>query len=192
MFEALITSLGLVALAEIGDKTQLLSFALAARYRRPGPIIAGILVATLANHALAASVGVVLAQWIDASVLRWIVGLLFAAFALWTLVPDKLDGDSVQTSSAGVFMTALTAFFIAEMGDKTQLATVALGARFAQPVTVTLGTTIGMLVANIPAVWIGERLATRLPFKAIRVAAAMLFLVTALVTLFGETLLRAT
>jgi putative Ca2+/H+ antiporter (TMEM165/GDT1 family) len=182
--EAFLTSMVLVALAEIGDKTQLLSFVLAARLRKPGAIILGILVATLLNHALAGSVGVWLASLVAPHVLPWATGLLFVGFGLWTLHPDSLDDDP-KLHRAGAFATTTIAFFIAEMGDKTQLATVALGARFDMLVAVVLGTTLGMLVANIPAVLVGEALAQKLPMKTIRYVAAGVFIVTGFVTMFG-------
>ncbi|MBL8504094.1 MAG: TMEM165/GDT1 family protein [Rhodocyclaceae bacterium] len=182
--EAFLTSTVLVALAEIGDKTQLLSFVLAARLRKPGAIIAGIFVATLFNHALAGSVGVWLASLMPTRLLPWAIGLLFVGFGLWTLHPDSLD-DNPKLHRAGAFVTATIAFFIAEMGDKTQLATVALGARFDMLAAVVLGTTLGMLIANIPAVLVGEALAQKLPMKAIRHAAAAVFIVTGAVTIVG-------
>lgn len=182
--DALLTSTALVALAEIGDKTQLLSFVLAARLRKPLPIIAGILVATLANHALAGSVGVALARLLPPASLPWITGLLFVGFGLWTLHPDSLDDDP-KLHRAGAFVTALIAFFIAEMGDKTQLATVTLAARFDALAWVVLGTTLGMMIANIPAVLIGEALAKKLPLKALRWTAAAVFIVTGAITILG-------
>jgi putative Ca2+/H+ antiporter (TMEM165/GDT1 family) len=182
--EAFLTSTVLVALAEIGDKTQLLSFVLAARLRKPGAIIAGIFVATLANHALAGSVGVWLATLIPPQVLPWATGLLFVGFGLWTLHPDSLDDDP-KLHRAGAFVTTTIAFFIAEMGDKTQLATVALAARFDMLAAVVIGTTLGMLIANIPAVLVGEALAQKLPMKAIRIVAAGVFIATGIVTMFG-------
>lgn len=182
--EAFLTSTILVALAEIGDKTQLLSFVLAARLRKPGSIIAGIFVATLANHALAGSIGVWLATLISPHVLPWATGLLFVGFGLWTLHPDSLDDDPAL-HRAGAFVTTTIAFFIGEMGDKTQLATVALGARFDLLGAVVLGTTLGMLIANIPAVLVGEALAQKLPMKAIRYTAAGVFILTGIVTIFG-------
>ncbi|HET8898313.1 MAG TPA: TMEM165/GDT1 family protein [Rhodanobacteraceae bacterium] len=167
---------GAVALAEIGDKTQLLSLVLAAKYRKPWPIVAGILVATLANHALAASVGALIAQWLTPNVLRWIVGLSFLAVAAWTLVPDKLDDDeAAPASSHGVLIATVIAFFLAEMGDKTQVATVVLAAQYHPLWQVVAGTTVGMLAANAPVVWLGARFANRLPLKATRLAAAVLF-----------------
>ena len=183
MVEAFLTSTSLVALAEVGDKTQLLAFALAARFRRPAPIIAAIAIATLANHALAASLGVWIAGFFTPQTLRWTVGLAFLGFGAWTLIPDR-PGALPASSRTGVFLTTLIAFFLAEMGDKTQFATIALAARFHAPVIVTVGTTVGMLLANVPAVLLGERLAGRLSFKAIRRLAAALFFVTGLVTLW--------
>jgi putative Ca2+/H+ antiporter (TMEM165/GDT1 family) len=182
--DAFLTSFLLVALAEIGDKTQLLSFVLAARLRKPLPIIAGIFIATLANHLLAGSLGVWLGRLIPAGLLPWLTGLLFVAFGLWTLHPDALD-DGPRLHRAGAFVTTLIAFFLAEMGDKTQLATVALGARFDALFAVVLGTTLGMMLANIPAVWIGEALAQKLPMKALRIGAALVFMATGIATILG-------
>jgi len=182
--EALLTSTLLVAVAEIGDKTQLLSFVLAARLRRPWTIIAGILVATVANHALAGSLGAWLAHLAGPGVMRWVTGVLFIGFGLWALHPDALDDDP-KIHRAGAFVTTLIAFFLAEMGDKTQFATVALAARFDSLAAVVVGTTLGMMLANIPAVMVGEKLAARLPMKAIRVAAAGLFILTGVLTLLG-------
>jgi Ca2+/H+ antiporter, TMEM165/GDT1 family len=182
--EAFLTSTLLVALAEIGDKTQLLSFVLAARLRKPGAIILGIFVATILNHALAGSVGIWLASLIAPHVLPWATGLLFVGFGLWALHPDSLDDDP-SLHRAGAFVTTTIAFFIAEMGDKTQLATVALAARFDALAAVVLGTTLGMLIANIPAVLVGAALAQKLPMKAIRYTAAGVFIATGLVTMFG-------
>ena len=183
--DAFLTSTLLVALAEIGDKTQLLSFVLAARLRKPWAIIAGIFVATVLNHALAGSVGVWLASLVDNRWLPWITGGIFVAFGLWTLHPDSLDDDP-KLHRAGAFVTTLIAFFIAEMGDKTQLATVALAAQFQGAlVAVVMGTTVGMMLANVPAVIIGEKLAKRLPLTAIRWLAAGVFILTGLVTLLG-------
>ena len=168
---------GLVGLAEIGDKTQLLALLLAARFRRPWPIVAGILVATLLNHAAAGAFGAWLTGFVGPSTLRWVLGISFLAMALWTLVPDHLDeGDAPpQRSTAGVFMTTLAAFFVAEMGDKTQLATVALAARDPSLWSVVGGTTLGMMIANVPAVFVGDRMAGRLPVKWLRRGAALVF-----------------
>ena len=182
--EAFLTSAVLVALAEIGDKTQLLSFVLAARLKKPLPIIAGIFVATIANHALAGAAGSWIAHWIPSHWLPWITGGVFIAFGLWTLHPDSLD-DAPKEHRAGVFATTLIAFFLAEMGDKTQLATVALGAQFSGSlVWVVVGTTLGMMLANVPAVLIGHKLAERLPLKLIRYIAAAMFIATGLATIF--------
>ena len=178
---AFATSTALVAVAEIGDKTQLLSFALAARYRSHAPIICGILVATLVNHALAGTAGVLIAQWLNPRVTVWLVGAGFIAFAVWALFPDRLEEG--PKSHGGIFLTTLIAFFIAEMGDKTQLATVGLGARFGMPVVVTLGTTLGMMLANVPAVIFGSALALRFPLGAMRFVAAALFAITGVATL---------
>ncbi|WP_153160343.1 TMEM165/GDT1 family protein [Zoogloea sp. 1C4] len=185
--DAFLTSTALVALAEIGDKTQLLSFVLAARLRKPWPIIAGIFVATILNHALAGSVGVWVAQYIPTHWLPWIVGIVFVVFGLWTLKPDTLDDDEAPSEMhpAGAFVTTTIAFFIAEMGDKTQLATVALAARFDALAWVVLGTTVGMMLANVPAVLLGEGLAKRLPLKLIRWIAAGVFVLTGVVTMAG-------
>jgi len=172
--EALLFSTSVVALAEMGDKTQLLSFVLAAKLRRRGPIILGILVATLANHFLAGSVGVWLARLVTPETLRWIVALSFFAFALWALKPDSLDGERALPAT-GVFATTLVAFFFVEMGDKTQLATIALAARYDALVAVVLGTTLGMMIANVPAVWVGESLTQRVSMAAMRWVAAALF-----------------
>jgi len=180
--EAFFTSLGLVALAEMGDKTQLLALALAARFRKPGPIVAGIFLATLANHALAAGVGAWLAAHMTPSVVRWTTGIAFLAFAAWACIPDS-PGRAPAVERGGVLLTTTVAFFIVEMGDKTQLATVALAARFHPLSAIVAGTTIGMLLANAPAVWIGNSLSERVDFKLLRYVAALLFLVTGVVTL---------
>ncbi len=180
--EAFVTSLLAVALAEVGDKTQLLSFVLAARLRRPLAIILGILAATLANHALAGALGAWLATLASPRLLPWLVGAGFIACGLWLLRPDTLE-CAPPVPRLGAFLAATLAFFLAEMGDKTQLATVALGARFEPLAAVVLGTTLGMLAANIPAVLVGEALAHRLPLKALRYAAAALFVATGLASL---------
>lgn len=186
LMEAFLVSTGVVALAEIGDKTQLLAFVLATRFKRPLPIIAGILAATLINHALAGALGAWLMSLIDPAALRWGLGLSFLAMAAWTLVPDTLDAE--KTSSLGrygVFMTTLIAFFLAEMGDKTQLATVALAAKYTLPVAVVAGTTLGMMIANVPAVLIGDRLLKRVPMKLVQRVAAILFAVLGVATIVG-------
>lgn len=179
--EALLTSTAVVALAEIGDKTQLLAILLATRFRRPWPIVAGILVATLANHFLAALLGQQIGAFLDGKWFRYAVATSFIAMAAWTLVPDKLDDDEAPPPArAGVFLTTVVAFFLVEMGDKTQIATIALGARYLDAVWVTAGTTLGMMIANVPAVFLGEELVRRVPLKAVRMIAAALFLVIGL------------
>ncbi len=183
--ETFLTSTALVALAEMGDKTQLLSFVLAAKLRRPWAIMAGILVATLLNHALAGSLGVVVARWLSPDALRLIVGSSFVGFGLWTLKPDSLEGDP-RLLGSGAFVTTTVAFFLAEMGDKTQLATVALGARYRGLAGVVLGTTLGMMIANVPAVLVGEALAHRIPMKAVRWMAAISFLAVGAWTLLAR------
>lgn len=183
--EAFLVSTGIVALAEIGDKTQLLSFFLAARFRRPWPIIAGILVATLLNHAGAGALGAWLTHMAGPEVMRWALGLSFLAMAGWMLVPDQLDDSDMKLARLGVFGATFVAFFLAEMGDKTQIATVALAARYDAFVAVVAGTTFGMLVANAPAVLIGDRLAHRLPVRAIHAVAAAVFAILGLATLLG-------
>lgn len=174
--EALLSSLGMVAFAEMGDKTQLLSFVLAARFRgRQWTIIAAIFVATAVNHALAAMAGDWVASAVNPDVMRWILGLAFLAFAGWALVPDTLDETEQKNTTHGAFLTTLVMFFLAEMGDKTQLATVALGAQYSDLLAVTTGTTLGMMVANVPAVLLGEGLAKRFPLSKMRFVAAALF-----------------
>ena len=173
-----LVSTALVALAEIGDKTQLLSLLLAARYLAPWPIIAGILAATLANHGLAAAAGDLLAHAISPRLLDWAVVLSFVLMGLWILVPDKLDDEELPRRSArGVFLTTAVSFFLAEMGDKTQVATVALAARYSEWLPVVAGTTLGMLAANVPAVLFGHRFADRLPTRWVHAIAALMFLV---------------
>ena len=174
--EAFLISVGLVALAEIGDKTQLLAIVLAARFGKPWPILAGILLATIANHGLASAVGVYAGGILDGPWIRWVLGVAFLVFAAWTLIPDKFDDkDHPKASSSGVFITTLIAFFLVEMGDKTQVATVAMAARFQSILLVAAGTTVGMMIANAPAVFIGEAAAEKLPMKWIRIAAASAF-----------------
>jgi putative Ca2+/H+ antiporter (TMEM165/GDT1 family) len=173
--EAFLVSAGLVAIAEIGDKTQLLAMLLATRYRRPAPIILGIFAATLANHAIAASIGVAVAAWLGPDAMRWIVGGLFIAMAGWALIPDKQDEGPKAGGTLGAFLATTVAFFLVEMGDKTQVATVALAARFQNVAIVTAGTTVGMLLANVPAVLCGDVLARRIPLKLVRICAALSF-----------------
>lgn len=184
-YEALLMSTGIVSLAEIGDKTQLLAFMLAARFRRPWPIIAGILIATLANHAFAGAVGTWVTTVLGPDVLRWVLGLSFIAMAIWTLIPDKLDEDEVSAPKLGVLGTTIVAFFLAEMGDKTQVATVALAAQYNALFAVVAGTTLGMMIANVPAVLVGDRIAHRMPVRLIHGVAAALFAVLGIATLIG-------
>lgn len=183
--QALLVSTGVVALAEIGDKTQLLALLLAARFRRPVPIVLGILLATLANHAAAGLVGVGLARWLGPDTLRWGLGLGFLAMAAWILVPDRLDERDTPRTHSSVFVVTLVAFFLAEMGDKTQIATIALAARFEALAAVVIGTTLGMLLANVPAVLLGDRLAHRLPVRLVHGLAALLFAALGVATLLG-------
>jgi putative Ca2+/H+ antiporter (TMEM165/GDT1 family) len=178
--EALLTSTAVVGLAEIGDKTQLLAIVLAARFKRPLPIVLGILAATLANHFLAALLGNQAAAFLDASWFRYAVAASFILMAAWTLIPDKLDDDEFKPARHGAFLTTLIAFFLVEMGDKTQLATIALGARFDSVLQVTAGTTLGMMLANVPAVFFGHELIRRVPLHIVRWIAAALFLVIGL------------
>ncbi|MCF8482881.1 MAG: TMEM165/GDT1 family protein [Rhodospirillum sp.] len=181
--EALFLSTGIVAIAEIGDKTQLLALVLATRFRKPIPIILGLLVATLANHALAAWVGTVVADWLGADTLRWVLGLSFLAMAIWILIPDKVDEETAAESRFGPFLATLVAFFLLEMGDKTQIATIALAARFDDVVQVTMGTTLGMMIANVPAVLLGNAAATRIPMTLIHGGTALVFAILGILAL---------
>ncbi|MGD9811660.1 MAG: TMEM165/GDT1 family protein [Sphingobium sp.] len=174
--EAILTSTAVVALAEIGDKTMLLAIVLATRFRRPLPIVLGILVATLANHGIAAFLGQSIASILEGDWFRYAVGASFIAMALWTLVPDKLDEKESRPPRFGAFVTTTIAFFIVEIGDKTQVATIALGAQFGNVLTVTIGTTSGMMLANVPAVYLGSRIVEIVSIKFVRTAAALLFL----------------
>ena len=183
--EALLVSTSIVALAEIGDKTQLLAFVLAAKFRQTTPIVLGILIATLANHAFAGAVGSWLTSLMEPRTLQWVLGVSFLAMALWTLIPDKLDEDDAKLARLGVFGTTLVAFFLAEMGDKTQVATVALAAQYQALVTVVAGTALGMMIANVPAVLLGDRLADRLPVRLVHFIAAAIFAVLGIATLLG-------
>jgi putative Ca2+/H+ antiporter (TMEM165/GDT1 family) len=183
--EAFLVSTLVVGLAEIGDKTQILSLMLAARFQRPVPIIFGILFATLANHAAAGLAGTLFGSLLAGPWMRWVLGLSFLSVAVWALFPDKYEGGDKAISRSGAFVTTLVAFFFAEIGDKTQIATVALAARFDVFYFVVLGTTLGMMLANIPAVFIGHRIADKLPVKAIRVTAAVVFAALGIITLSG-------
>ncbi|AOV03774.1 MULTISPECIES: TMEM165/GDT1 family protein [Delftia] len=183
--EAFLISTSVVALAEMGDKTQLLSLVLAARFRKPWPIVAGIFVATLVNHALAGAVGAWITSYLGENAMRWILGLSFIAMAVWMLIPDKLDEDEVSGHSRwGVFGTTLVAFFLAEMGDKTQIATVMLAAKYNAYLWVVAGTTLGMMLANAPVVWLGDKLVKRVPIRLVHVISAVIFLVLGVLALF--------
>ena len=183
--EAFLVSTAIVALAEIGDKTQLLAFILAARFRTPWPIILGILVATFANHALAAALGSWITSLLEPETLRWLLGLGFIAIAIWVLIPDKLDDTKAMLTHYGVFGTTLVTFFLAEIGDKTQIATIALAAQYQTLIAVVLGTTFGMMIANVPAVLLGERIANRIPVRTVHMIAAAIFFVLGVATLSG-------
>lgn len=183
--QAFLVSTGIVALAEIGDKTQLLSFILAAKFRKPLPISMGILVATLANHALAGALGAWLTTVLGPVALRWILGASFLAMAAWMLVPDEFDEGDAKLARTGVFTTTLVAFFLAEMGDKTQVATVALAAQYDALAAVIAGTTLGMMIANVPAVMLGDRIAHRMPTRLVHGIAAAIFAALGLATLLG-------
>jgi putative Ca2+/H+ antiporter (TMEM165/GDT1 family) len=183
--EAFLISTGIVALAEIGDKTQLLAFILAAKFRKPLPIVLGILVATVANHALAGALGTWITSLLAPETLRWILGISFIAMAAWTLIPDKFEEDDAKFASYGVFGTTLVAFFLAEMGDKTQVATVALAAQYQALFAVVAGTTLGMMIANVPAVLLGDRIADRMPVRLVHSVAAAIFAILGVATLLG-------
>ena len=185
--EAFLISTGIVALAEMGDKTQLLSLVLAARFRKPWPIVLGIFVATLANHALAGAVGSWVTTVLGPDVLRWVLGASFIAMAVWMLIPDKLDDGHTPsgTSQWGVFGTTLIAFFLAEMGDKTQIATVALAAQYQQWAAVVAGTTLGMMIANAPVVWFGDRLVKKVPIRVVHLISALIFAVLGVLAIMG-------
>ena len=184
--EALLVSTGVVALAEIGDKTQLLAFILAARFKKPLPIIAGILAATLINHGLAGALGAWITSAVSPEVLRWVLGASFLGMAAWTLIPDKIEAEETRIASKlGVFGATFITFFLAEMGDKTQIATVALAAHYANPWLVVLGTTLGMLLADVPAVLVGDKLADKIPMKLVHSVAAGVFAMLGAATLLG-------
>lgn len=184
--ESLLVSTGVVALAEIGDKTQLLAFILAARFKKPVPIILGILLATLVNHGLAGALGAWITAAVSPEVLRWVLGLSFIGMAVWTLIPDKIEEEETRIAGRlGVFGATLVTFFLAEMGDKTQIATVAMAAHYATPLLVVIGTTLGMLIADVPAVFIGDKLANRIPMKLVHSIAAAIFALLGVATLLG-------
>ena len=184
--EAFLVSTGVVALGEMGDKTQLLAMLLAAKFRKPVPIILGILVATLANHAMAGAVGDWVARALGPDVLRWVIGVSFLAMAGWMLIPDKVDeGDADAVSRFGVFGTTVVAFFLAEMGDKTQIATVGLAARYSDFVAVVAGTTLGMMLANVPAVFMGDKIAAKVSMTLVHAIAAAIFAVLGVLTLLN-------
>ncbi|HJV82204.1 TMEM165/GDT1 family protein [Noviherbaspirillum sp.] len=184
--EALLISTGVVALAEIGDKTQLLAFILAARFKKPLPIVAGILCATLVNHGLAGVLGAWITAALRPEVLRWILGASFIGMAIWTLIPDKIEEEETQVAKKlGVFGATLVTFFLAEMGDKTQIATVAMAAHYSNPLLVVAGTTLGMLIADVPAVFVGDKLASKIPMKLVHSIAAGIFALLGVATLLG-------
>lgn len=184
--EAFLVSTGIVALAEMGDKTQLLAFVLAARFKRPLPIVAGILLATAVNHGLAGALGAWITRVVAPGVLRWVLGISFIAMALWTLIPDEIENEETRAARRfGVFGATLITFFLAEMGDKTQLATIAMAAHYGTPAVVVVGTTLGMLIADVPAVFVGDRLSARVPMKIVHMVAAALFALLGIATLLG-------
>ncbi len=183
--EAFLVSTGIVALAEIGDKTQLLAFILAARFRKPLPIVLGILIATLANHGVAGALGAWITTVVSPEILRMVLGLSFIAMAIWVLIPDKFEETNATLTRFGVFGTTLITFFLAEIGDKTQVATVALAAQYHALGLVVLGTTLGMMIANVPAVFLGERIAHKIPVRLVHGIAAAIFAVLGVATLLG-------
>lgn len=184
--QALIVSTGVVALAEIGDKTQLLAFILAARFKKPLPIIAGILCATVINHGLAGALGAWITGAVSPQWLRWVLGVSFIAMAGWTMIPDRIEDEETRIASRlGVFGATFVTFFLAEMGDKTQVATIAMAAHYTQPVLVVIGTTLGMLIADVPAVFVGDRLSGRIPMRLVHGIAAAVFAALGVATLLG-------
>lgn len=184
--EPLLISTGVVALAEIGDKTQLLAFVLAARFKKPVPIILGILVATIVNHGLAGALGAWITSAVSPEVLRWVLGLSFLGMAIWTMIPDKIEEEETRVARRfGVFGATLITFFLAEMGDKTQIATVAMAAHYASPLLVVTGTTLGMLIADVPAVFVGDKLANKIPMRLVHSIAAAIFALMGTATLLG-------
>jgi putative Ca2+/H+ antiporter (TMEM165/GDT1 family) len=186
IMESLLVSTGVVALAEIGDKTQLLAFILAARFKKPVPIILGILAATIVNHGLAGALGAWITATVSPDILRWVLGLSFIGMAIWTMIPDKIEEEETQVAKRfGVFGATLITFFLAEMGDKTQIATIAMAAHYASPLMVVTGTTLGMLIADVPAVFVGDKLANKIPMKLVHSIAAAIFALLGVATLLG-------
>lgn len=186
MMEALLVSTGVVALAEIGDKTQLLAFLLAARFKKPVPIILGILVATILNHGLAGAIGAWITHTVSPEILRWVLGASFIGMAIWTMIPDEIEEDETKIAKRfGVFGATLITFFLAEMGDKTQVATIAMAAHYADPLLVVVGTTLGMLIADVPAVFVGDKLANKIPMRLVHSIAAAVFAALGIATLLG-------
>jgi len=183
--EAFLISTGIVALAEIGDKTQLLALILAAKFRKPMPIIFGILIATIANHAFAGALGTWMTSILGPETLRWVLGVSFIAMAIWILIPDKFDESETKQTRYGVFVTTLVVFFLAEMGDKTQVATVALAAQYHAFIAVVAGTTLGMMIANVPAVLAGDKIAHKMPVRLVHALAAAIFAILGVATLLG-------
>jgi len=187
LMEAFLVSTGIVALAEMGDKTQLLALILAARFRKPWPIVLGILVATIANHALAGAAGAWVTTVMGPDVLRWVLGASFLAMAAWMLIPDKMDDEEASgTPRFGVFGTTVVAFFLAEMGDKTQIATVMLAAQYQAWVWVVAGTTLGMMLANAPVVWLGDKITKLVPLRVVHVVSAAIFAVLGVIALWPQ------
>jgi Ca2+/H+ antiporter, TMEM165/GDT1 family len=185
MIESLLMSTGVVALAEIGDKTQLLAFLLAARFKKPVPIIFGILCATILNHGLAGALGAWITAQLSPDVMRWVLGASFLGMAIWTLIPDKIEEDDAKLAQQlGVFGATFVAFFLAEMGDKTQIATVAMAAHYSNPIWVVIGTTLGMMIADVPAVFVADKFADKIPMKLVHSIAAAMFALMGLATLF--------
>ncbi len=184
--ESLLVSTGVVALAEIGDKTQLLAFILAARFKKPLPIILGILAATVITHGLAGALGAWITSTISPEVLRWVLGASFIGMAIWTMIPDKIEEEETQVAQRfGIFGATFITFFLAEMGDKTQIATVAMAAHYTAPLMVVIGTTLGMLIADVPAVFAGDKLANKIPMKLVHSIAAAVFALLGVATLMG-------
>lgn len=185
--EAFLVSTGIVALAEMGDKTQLLALILAARFRKPWPIVLGIFTATVINHGLAGAVGAWVNAFVGPDAMRWILGLSFIGMAIWMLIPDKMDDEGVSEHSRwGVFGTTVVAFFLAEMGDKTQIATVMLAAQYNAYLWVVMGTTLGMMIANAPVVWLGDKLVKKVPIRWVHVISALIFFVLGVIALFSR------